>query len=383
VRPSRQTLFEIARIFLTLGTVSFGGPAAHIALMEDEFVVRRRWLRREDFLDLLGATNLIPGPNSTEMAISLGYLRGGWRGWLVAGAAFILPAVSITVACAWLYVRAGTLPQTARWWFGIPPAALAVIALAAWRLGRPAVKTHRHAILGLGVIVAALLGTSEIAALFLAGLVGMLWLRGAPAPAGTARIVTVAAVLMGTMAVCAAPGVAVVPAPLTTWNLGTVFLRIGSVLYGSGYVLIAFLDKALVRDRGWLTERQLLDAIAVGQFTPGPVLSTAAFIGYVLAGVPGALIATAGIFLPSFAFVAALHAVLPRVRRNERTAAFLDAVNVAAMGLIVAVTVGLSSTLTDWRQWAIAAGTLLAGAIFRPHTGWLIVAGAVVGALLF
>ena len=383
MRSSRSRLVEIAQAFLKLGALSFGGPAAHVALMEDEFVVRRRWVPREQFLDLLGVTNLIPGPNSTEMAISLGYLRGGWPGWFVAGAAFILPAASMTTACAWVYVRAGALPQAERWRFGIAPAALAVIALAVWRLGRPAIKDTRHAVLGVAVTAAALLGASEIAALFLAGAIGMVWLRRTRMPQDAVRALLVAAAIMSSMAVLAAPLANAAAVPITAWNLGSVFLKIGSVLYGGGYVLIAFLEKALVRDRAWLTERQLLDAIAVGQFTPGPVLSTATFIGYVLAGLPGALVATVGIFLPSFVFVAALQAVLPHVRKNEWMAAFLDAVNVAAIGLMAAVTIGLSSSLTSWQQWTIAIGTLLAGAIVKPHTGWLIVGGAAVGALLF
>jgi len=378
--PSRSRLLEIAQVFLKLGTISVGGPAAHVALMEDELVTRRRWVSRDDFLDLLGATNLIPGPNSTEMAISLGYLRGGWAGWFIAGAAFILPAASITAMCAWFYVHGGTLPQAARWWFGIPPATIAVIAFAAWRLTRTAVKSHQQAIIGLAVAIAALVGVSEIVALFMGGLLGMFWLRRA-VPRVAGRVVVAAAlILSGGVSLAAA--VTATRVPITLWNLGAVFLKVGSVLYGGGYVLVAFLEAALVRERGWLTERQLLDAIAVGQFTPGPVLSTATFIGYVLAGGPGAIVATIGIFLPSFLFVAYLQAILPRIRRGVWAAAFLDAVNVAAIGLMVAVTIRLTANLTDWRQWTIAAAALAAGVLWKPHAGWLIVGGAMAGAVL-
>jgi chromate transporter len=377
---SRHRLLEIAQVFLKLGTISMGGPAAHIALMEDEFVVRRRWISRDRFLDLLGATNLIPGPNSTEMAISLGFIRGGWGGWFVAGAAFVLPAVSITAICAWLYVRTGTLPQATRWWLGISPAAIAVIALAVWRLMRTAVKSYRQAMIGAAVAAAAFAGVSEIAALFLGGAIGMLWLRRA-IPRITTGLTMVTWLLLSGVAVVAA-AVTTADAPVRLWDLGTVFLKVGSVLYGGGYVLVAFLEGALVRDRGWLTERQLLDAIAVGQFTPGPVLSTATFIGYVLAGLPGAIVATVGIFLPSFCFVAGLQAVLPWVRKGVWTAAFLDAVNVAAIGLMIAVTIRLSLGFTDWRQWLIAVAALAAGAFFKLHSAWLIVGGAIAGAWL-
>lgn len=379
--PSREPLLEIARVFLKLGTISIGGPAAHIALMEDEFVVRRRWISRDTFLDLLGATNLIPGPNSTEMAISLGFMRGGWRGWFIAGAAFILPAVSITAICAWLYVRTGTLPQATRWWFGISPAAIGVIALAVWRLTRTAVKSYQQALIGVAVTMAALIGVSEIAALFAGGAIGMLWLRHR-VPKFAGRVGTMVFLLLSGGAIVATAGT---PAgePVSLWRLAGVFLKVGSVLYGGGYVLIAFLDGALVRDHGWLNERQLLDAIAVGQFTPGPVLSTATFIGYLVAGLPGAIVATVGIFLPSFFFVAGLQAVLPWVRRGAWTAAFLEAVNVAAIGLMMAVTIRLSSSLTDWRQWLIIVATLAAGMFFKLHSAWLIIGGAVLGALLF
>jgi chromate transporter len=364
---SSSRLLEIAKVFLKLGTISVGGPAAHIALMDDEFVVRRGWLSREAFLDLIGLTNLIPGPNSTEVAISLGFIRGGWGGWLIAGVAFILPATLITAVCAWLYVQTGVLPQAARWWFGIYPATIVVIALAAWRLTRSAVKRVPHAIIGVAVALAALLGVNEIAALVFGGGLGMLWLRRALPKGGTVLL-----------AAGAASGI-----PVTLWGVGGVFLKVGSVLYGSGYVLVAFLEEALVRDRGWLSERQLLDAIAVGQFTPGPVLSTATFIGYLLAGIPGAVIATVGIFLPSFVFVAFLQSILPRIRKGAWTAAFLDAINVAAIGLMVAVTIRLSSNLRDWREWLIVGAGSMVGIRWKPHAGWLIVGGAVVGALLF
>src|SRR3989338_5161954 len=318
--PSGRPLGEVASLFLKLGTIGFGGPAAHIALMRDEVVRRRRWVSEERFLDLLGMTNLIPGPNSTEMAIHLGYGRAGWPGLLVGGACFIVPATLIVLGCAWLYVRWGAAPQATWLLYGVKPFIIAVVVQAVWSLLRTAVKGPLLAAIGAGVVALSLAGGNEVALLLGGGVVVALLRAGRR--------------LAGALVVAAGGGA-------SSGALGTlflVFLKIGAVLYGSGYVLLAFLRGDFVERLGWLTDRQLLDAGAVGQFTPGPVFTTATFIGYVLGGVPGALLATLAIFLPSFVFVALSHPLLPRVRGSAWAGAFLDGVNVAALGLMAVVT---------------------------------------------
>ena len=373
-------LAELARLFLKLGFIGFGGPAAHIAMMEEEVVARRRWLSREHFLDLVGATNLIPGPNSTEMAIHVGYLRAGWAGLLIAGLCFIIPAVLITTGFAWAYVTFGTLPRVVPFLFGIKPALIAIILAAVWRLGRTAAKDFPLLGLGCAVAVGSLLGFNEIAVLVLGGVTGMLWRSRA---GSLAALAWVSASVTGSAA-AAAGGAAAAGATVSLAKLGLFFLKVGAILYGSGYVLVAFLEGGLVRDYGWLTEAQLMDAIAIGQLTPGPVLSTATFVGYILAGVPGAAVATAGIFLPSFLFVAALSLVLPRLRRSRWTAAFLDAVNMSSVALMAAVTVKLSvATLTNWPAWVIALAAAGAGLRWKLNAAWLVLAGAVIGRVLW
>jgi chromate transporter len=372
-------LAELARLFLKLGLIGFGGPAAHIAMMEEEVVERRQWLTREHFLDLVGATNLIPGPNSTEMAIHVGYLRAGWMGLFIAGLCFIIPAVLITTGFAWAYVTFGTLPQVVPFLFGIKPALIAIILAAVWRLGRTAAKNVQLGLLGFAVAVGSLLGWDEIILLLLGGVIGMLWLGRAGSLALLAWISTPA-----TGAAAVTGGGSATAATFSLVKLGLFFLKVGAVLYGSGYVLVAFLEGGLVRDYGWLSEIQLLDAIAIGQFTPGPVLSTATFIGYILGGVPGAAVATVGIFLPSFIFVAALSLVLPRLRGSRWMAAFLDAVNVSSVALMAAVTVKLSvSTLTTWPAWVIALAAAGASLHWRLNATWLVLGGAVIGRLLW
>ena len=373
-------LGELAALFLKLGTIGFGGPAVHIGMMEAEVVGRRRWLSREYFLDLVGATNLIPGPNSTEMAIHLGFIRAGWAGLVVAGLCFILPAALITAGLAWAYVKFGSLPQVAPFFYGIKPAVLAVILAATVRLGRTAVKGWRLGVVGVGVGVASLGGVNEVLALFVGGALGMLWLR-LPALKGQQRAWVLAA-FAGSAALGAAPaaGAAGTAVTVSLWKLGAFFLKVGAVLYGSGYVLVAFLEGGLVHDYAWLTRQQLLDAIAIGQFTPGPVLSTATFVGYLVAGAPGAWVATAAIFLPSFCFVAALNPLVPRLRRSPWTAAFLDAVNVSSIALMAAVTLKLAqSTLTAWPAWLIAAGAAALGVGWKVDPSRLILGGAVAG----
>lgn len=370
---------EIARLFFKLGLIAFGGPAAHIAMMEDEFVTRRKWISREHFLDLIGATNLIPGPNSTEMTMHLGYERGGWAGLFISGACFIFPAAILTGIVAWFYVTYGALPQVEPFLYGIKPAVIAVILGAVWKLGKKAVKGWQFAVLGVLVAVAVLLGVGEIVALLVGGVVGMLWLKttGYGDSKTAARFIPI--LFQDSTVVAAAGGVAAATT-ISLWKIGFFFLKIGAILYGSGYVLVAFLEGGLVEELGWLTQAQLLDSIAMGQFTPGPVLTTSTFIGYLLAKTPGAIVATLGIFLPSFIFVLILNPIIPKLRQSAWLSAFLDAVNVAAVALMVAVTILLSvDTLVSWQTWLIA---LLSAALvlrFKVNAAWIVLGSAVLG----
>ncbi|HEY7677345.1 MAG TPA: chromate efflux transporter [Candidatus Methylomirabilis sp.] len=375
-------LAELARLFLKLGATAFGGPAAHLAMMEDEVVRRRGWLTRESFLDLVGAVNLIPGPNSTEMAIHIGMTRARLPGLAVAGACFILPATVITLAFAWAYVRFGALPQAGALLYGVKPAVLAVVLSGVWRLGLTAARKLVPAAVGLAVTVLSLLGLNEVLLILASGAVGLalaVWRhRGGGAPAALA-LWGLGPFGASGLAAAAAPALALA-APVTLTALGLFFLKIGSVLFGTGYVLVAFLERGLVHEFRWLTQPQLLDAIAIGQFTPGPVLSTATFIGYVLAGVPGALVATAAIFLPSFVFVALTNPWVPRLRRSPLAAGFLDSVNGGSVGLMLAVLIVLArGALVDLPAWAI--GLAAAFAIFRFRVGapWVIAGAALAG----
>jgi len=336
---------EVAAVFLKLGLIGFGGPVAHLALMEEELVERRKWLTREHFLDLVGLTNLIPGPNSTEMAIHLGYLRAGWRGLLLGGLGFLMPAVVLTTAVAWLYQLYGTLAPARAAFRGIGPVVIAVIALAAWRLGRTAVTNVPQALFGAALVAAVLLGLDPVLVLFL----GVVF------------------------------GIPVCRSRAFGFALFLVFLKVGAVLYGSGYVLVAFLEDELVA-RGWITHRELLDAVAVGQVTPGPVLSTATFLGYRLGGVSGAVLATVGIFLPSFVFVAALGPLAKKLRATSWAAPFLAAVRVTSLALLVAVLLQLCKGL-ELKSAVIAVAALAGGFKIAPH--WLILGGGVLGVLLW
>ncbi|MEQ8821379.1 MAG: chromate efflux transporter [Sumerlaeia bacterium] len=387
--PAAGPLRELAALFLRLGFTAFGGPAAHIAMLEDEVVTRRGWLTHQDFLDFLGVTNLIPGPNSTEMALHVGMARAGWRGLLVAGACFLGPAVLLTGIAAWLYVRFGSVPEAKPLLAGIQAAVLAVIAGALWKLGKKAIKGPGLALLGAGVVAASLLGAGEITLLAASGLLWALLAKARPAKATAAKATGLlalgaagpaSAATTGTLATAAG---AAALAPVSLAALGLFFLKIGAVLYGSGYVLIAFLEGGLVDERGWLTRQQLLDAVALGQFTPGPVLSTATFIGYLLAGWPGAIVATAGIFLPSFCFVPLVHHRVKALRKNAFTAALLDGVNVAAMGLIAAVLIQLSAVVADsWGAAAIGLASAVAVLRFRVSALWVVPAGGLLGLVL-
>lgn len=373
----RGTLTQVAQVSLKLGFTAFGGPAAHIAMLREEVVSRRRWLSDEYFLDLVGATNLIPGPNSTEMVIHVGYLRAGWPGLIVAGACFILPAATMVLALAWVYVQYGSTPTGESLLYGIKPVIIAVIAQALWGLGRIAIKGPFLLAIGLAATTLYLLGFNELVILFGGALLLFLvraTLRTLPRSSSVSLALPLGALPLPTLL---AQAVAV-PVSLTTLFL--TFLKIGSVLYGSGYVLLAFLRADFVERLGWLTDQQLLDAVAVGQFTPGPVFTTATFVGYLVAGVPGAILATLGIFLPSFAFVALLHPLVPRLRRYPWTAALLDGVNVAAVGLMAGVAWQLGrDAIVDplTALLALAAAVLLIR--FRLNSAWLVLAGGAIG----
>ncbi len=371
--PRALRLRQLAWLFLKLGTIAFGGPAAHVAMMEDEVVRRRRWMTRERFLDLLGATNLIPGPNSTEMAIHIGYLRAGWSGLLLAGTCFILPAALIVSGIAWAYVRFGALPQALAVLYGIKPVIIAVVVQALWGLGKTAVKTRFLGFVAVGALGASLLGVNELAILFAGGMVVALW-RWAMERRHAG--VSVFMPLLGTAA-AAAPVAAGV---FGLWLLFLVFLKIGSVLFGSGYVLLAFLRADLVERLGWLTEAQLLDAVAVGQMTPGPVFTTATFIGYVLGDGIGALVATVGIFLPAFVFVALSGPLVPRIRRSKTAGAVLDGVNVASLALMAAVTISLArAAIVDVPTAVLALIAALLLLLLRINSAWLVLGGAGAG----
>lgn len=367
---------------MRLGATSFGGPAAHIALMEEEVVRRRQWLTPEEFLDLLGATNLIPGPNSTEMAIHIGYRRAGWAGLLVAGICFIVPAAAITLALAWFYVRYGTIPRVHGLLYGIKPVMISVVLQALWRLGRSAVKSRSLALLGVLALTAAAAGAEELVVLFGTGLVAALWLaRPASPTSAEAKAAPPPPLAMLGLAGGASAGAGTV----SSSALFLVFAKIGSVLFGSGYVLLAFLRADLVEQHHWLSESQLVDAIAVGQVTPGPVFTTATFIGFVLGGGGGAAAATLGIFLPAFVFVALSGLFVPKLRSSRRASAFLDGLNVASLALMAVVTGQLARAvlLVDHGIDLVAVAiALVAGGLlvrWRVSSAWLILAGAAVG----
>jgi chromate transporter len=368
-RPENGSLRELALFFLRLGTTAFGGPVAHVAIMEDELVRRRRWLSREKFLDLLGASNLIPGPSSSELAIHIGYLRAGWRGLLVAGACFISPAAIIVAALAWFYVHFGSLPATAAILYGVKPVVIAIILQALWSLGRTAVKTTFLGLVGVLSVVLAFLGVHPLLLLLLAGSVACLSnLKTSRLSVAALPFCTATATLAG-----AATSFSLV-------SLFLVFLKVGAVVFGSGYVLLAFLRADLVVHHGWLTDSQLVDAVAVGQLTPGPVFTTATFIGYLLGGIRGSVVATIGIFLPAFLLVAASGPLIPRIRRSKSAGAFLDGVNVGSMALMAAVTWQLGrASLFDAVTIPLAVASLIVLLGFRVNSAWLVLVGAAIG----
>lgn len=370
--PSSQKLREVALVFFKLGCFAFGGPAAHIALMEEEIVTRRKWISRSHFLDLIGATNLIPGPNSTEMTMHCGYERAGRSGLVVAGLAFIIPATLITGVLGWLYLNYGDLPEVTPWLLGIRAAVLSIVASAILKLGRKALKSWELLILGVLVLTASLMGVHEILALLIGGVLGMLYFTFQNSNHNSSLKNGFPFLIL----VSAGSSLSKMGAVSIFWT----FLKIGATLYGSGYVLFAYLDAELV-SKGVLNSNQLMEAIGVGQFTPGPVLSTATFIGFQLNGFWGALAATTGIFLPSFLFVWFLNPFIPRLRQSRIFSCFLDSVNVAAIAVMVAVLCTMvQATLTNFSSFLLAG--ISAGLVFIPKklsVLWVIVISGILG----
>ncbi|MDB4088131.1 chromate efflux transporter [Flavobacteriales bacterium] len=383
---SNKNILEVAQVFFKLGLIAFGGPAAHVSMMEDEIVTKRKWMDRQHFLDLMGATNLIPGPNSTEMTMHCGYQRAGVIGLFVAGFCFIFPAIVITCILAFLYVEYGTMPQVEQFVFGIKPAVLAIIAVAVLKLGKKALKSWELGVLGAFVIAASLSGINEVLALLGAGLLGasIFYAREKTTGKSYKSLLPFLSLNLTTAVIVKS----VIPAMKVFW----IFLKVGAVLYGSGYVLFAYLEDELV-SAGYLTMAELLDAIAVGQFTPGPVLSTATFIGYQLAGFKGAMAASVGIFLPSFVFVWMLNPLVKKMRSSKFLGYFLDSVNIAAVSIMLAVlfTMGKETIfptlneemLFSWQALVIAALSFFF--VFGPkklNSMWVVIGGGFLGYLL-
>jgi len=372
---SAARLAELFRFFARLGITAFGGPAAHIALMEHEAVEQRRWLSREQFLDLVGACNLLPGPSSTQVAMALGYTRAGWLGLAIAGVCFILPASIATLALAVAYVRYGSLPQAQGLLYGAKPVMIAIIAQAIWRLGRTALRRWLLACVGLVCFAAAISGTPPLVVLLSAG--ALLALLAGIRRMQASRTHSLAAIPF------ALGASATVPATAGLLSIALVFLKLGVVVFGSGYVLLAFLQTDLVDRLHWVTQSQLLDAVTAGQVTPGPVFATATFLGYLIHGYSGAAAATASIFLPSFFMAGAVGALATRIRQSPLASAFMDGVNAAAIALMAAVAVALGrATLVDPFAWAIAAVSAALLIRYKLNATWLIAGGAAIGVLM-
>jgi chromate transporter len=365
---------DIAKLFLKLGIISFGGPAAHITMMRDEVVVKRKWLTEQHFLDLIGATNLIPGPNSTEMAIHIGYEKGGWKGLIVAGLCFIIPAVLITALFAWLYKQYGQLPEVQPFIYGIKPAIIAIILGAIFPLAKKSLKSTELRLIGLVVLICSLLNINEIYLLFGAGFFALFitYIRNNKQN-NISSFLPLAVLQITNTTILSA----------TNANLFWIFLKIGALLYGSGYVLFAFLDTELVAT-GLLSRQQLIDAIAVGQLTPGPVFSTVTFIGYQINGFIGAIISTIAIFIPSFIFVALLKPMVNKMRNSKLFSAFLDAVNAASVAIIVVVCFDMGKeSITDWRTLFIAILSIVIAFGFRKiNSAFVVLSGSILGYLL-
>jgi chromate transporter len=374
------SLGELALAFLKLGTIAFGGPAAHLAMMEEEFVRRRRWITQAEFLDRMAAANLIPGPSSTETTIFIGQLKRGWRGLIVAGSCFLLPAAIIVSLIAWAYVRYGALPQVAGMLYAIKPVVVAIVIQALWKLSKTGVRTKILAAIAALAVVLNLFGLGPIVVLLIAGTISAaaLWLRMKSSP-GAVSLGALPKFFAAAMVTAATAAVL----PFTLWRLFLSFLKIGSVIFGSGYVLLAFLQSEFVERLHWLTEKQLIDAVAVGQFTPGPVFTTATFIGYILGGWLGAIVATVGIFLPGFLLVAASGPLIPRIRRSPVISAALDGVVAGSLALMAVVTWQLGkAAIMDRMTIAIFVVSVVALLRFRVNSVCLIGAAAVGGWVL-
>jgi chromate transporter len=377
--PSERSarLLEVIRLGLKLGFTAFGGPAAHIAMLRAEVVTQRQWISEQHFLDLLGATNLIPGPNSTEMVIHIGNVRAGWRGLIAGGVAFILPAACMVLALAWAYVRYGATPAANSLLYGLKPVIIAVVLQALWSLSKTAIKGRLLAAVGVATLALYLMGFNELLLLLGAGLLIMLVQNRQRLGQGFTNHLPL---FFPLTSLAALPPLAVDVAPASLTKLFFIFLKIGAVLYGSGYVLLAFLRNDFVQHRHWLTDQHLLDAVAVGPFTPGPLFTTATFIGYLIGGVPGAVLATVGIFLPAFVFVAAVNPFIPRLRQSPWLSALLDGVNVGSLGLMAAVTLNLGrAALIDWLTVLLALITAFLLFRYRLNSAWLVLGGALIG----
>ncbi|HBZ01945.1 MAG TPA: chromate transporter [candidate division Zixibacteria bacterium] len=369
---NRGPLGELAKLFLRLGATAFGGPAAHIGMMHDEVVKRRKWMSDEQFLDLIGATNLIPGPNSTEMAMHIGFLKAGWRGLLIGGLSFMMPAVLIVLLFAWAYVRFGSTPQASWLLYGVKPIVIAIIIQALWNLGKKAINSRLLAAVGIGVISLYFLGINEIALLLFGGIAVML--------AKNWRLLKGKAAALLTIPSCGLMAVSQIPVNFSLIGLTLNMLKIGAVWYGSGYVLLAFLRADFVERLHWLTDQQLINAVAIGQITPGPIFTAATFIGYILGGFSGATLATFAICLPSFVFVAISNPLIPRIRKSKFAGSLLDGVNVAALGLMAAVTWQLGrASLVD--PFTICLGVVALFLLFRYRLNsvWVVMGGASAG----
>lgn len=376
VDAAKSPLSEIGLLFLKLGMTAFGGPAAHIAMMDEEVVRRRQWLSQQEFLDYLSATNFIPGPNSTEMAIHIGHRRGGWPGLLIAGSCFIFPAAILVGILGWAYVRFGALPQAAALLYGVKPVVIAVVLEALWKLGRSAIRTAPLGGIALTSLLLNAAGVSELLVLVIGGSLSLAvaWSRINRKPVTFCAIGANPPLWTATATLATGASVSLLPIFL-------IFAKIGSVLFGSGYVLLAFLRADLVERYHWLTQQQLLDAVAVGQVTPGPVFTTATFIGYILHGASGAVAATVGIFLPAFFFVAISAPLMPRLRKSPIAGAILDGINVASLALMAWVTWQLArSAVFDWFTLGLALVSALLLFRFRGlNSAWLVLGAGLVG----
>lgn len=370
----KQRLTELATVFFRLGTIAFGGPAAHVAMMDDEVVKRRRWMSRENLLDLIGVTNLLPGPNSTELAIHIGYERAGWRGLFVAGSSFILPAMVLVWILAAFYARYQTVPQVEWLLYGIKPVIIAVVLQALWKLAKKAAKNGPTVVAGIVAVGLYFSGLNEILLLLLSGLAVMLvenW---------RSRGTRTGALLLPFSGMLAQVGTTTAAVSVGWAGVFLFFLKIGCVLYGSGYVLLAFLQRDLVEQNQWLTSQQLLDAIAIGQLTPGPVFTTATFVGYLLAGHAGAIAGTIGIFLPAFLLVGLVNPWVPKLRQSPWARGFLDGVNAASLGLMAGVTYTLGqAALIDWVTVVLAGLSAIAVFRYKVNSAWLVLAGGAIG----